>query len=414
MSEKNFEVTAMRKYDAAIIGGCAAGMAAAINAKRLNPKLNIVIIEKLPRVGKKILATGNGRCNLTNLSAASSDYKNSAFVEPVFEKYSPEKVIGFFESMGLLTWADSEGRVYPKSNMASSVLDALRFELEGLGVDVICDMPVTQIRKQSGGFEINGEIFSRKLIIATGGKASPSQGSDGSGYALAKQLGHTVTRLYPSLVPLTVKENVKPLKGVRARNVELTLKTDRIIRKTKGELLFTDNGISGIAAMELASAAEETLDNVKRKAFTSIDFLPDMTLTELVDYLLKIKDIKVYCPADMLFSGILPKAIGIEICKALSLYKQEKKISQFSKKELVALAEKAKNFELEITGTKGFANAQVTSGGVPVGEINPQTMESKFCKELFFAGEIIDVDAPCGGYNLQWAFASGLLAGENI
>lgn len=404
----------MKKYDAAVIGGCAAGMAAAINAKRLNPKLNIVIIERLPRIGKKILATGNGRCNLTNLCAATSDYKNSAFVECAFEKYPPERVIGFFESTGLLTYADSEGRVYPRSNMAASVLDALRFEIEGLGIDVVCDMPVTKIKKESGGFEINGEFFSRKLIIATGGKSSPSQGSDGSGYALAKQLGHTVTRLYPSLVPLTVKENVKPLKGVRARNVELTLRTDRVIRKTKGELLFTDNGISGIAAMELASAAEKSLEDVKRKTFTSVDFLPDMTVTEIVEYLMKVKDIKGFCPCDMLFSGILPKAIGIELCKALSLYKQEKKISQFSKRELVTLAEKAKNYELEITGTKGFVNAQVTSGGISVGEINPQTMESKLCRGLFFAGEIIDVDAPCGGYNLQWAFASGLLAGENI
>ena len=404
----------MRKYDAAVIGGCASGMAAAINAKRLNPKLNIVIIEKLPRIGKKILATGNGRCNLTNIGATASDYKNSAFVEKVLAKYTPENVIGFFESMGLLMYSDSEGRVYPRSNMATSVLDALRCELDGLGIDVICDMPVTQIKKQNGGFEINGELFSRKLIIATGGKASPSQGSDGSGYALAKQLGHTVTKLYPSLVPLTVKENVKPLKGVRARNVELTLKSERIIRKTKGELLFTDNGISGIAAMELASAAEEMLGDVKLKSFTSVDFVPDMSATELVDYLLKFKDIKGYCSADMLFSGILPKTIGIEICKVLSLYKQDKKISQFNRRELVALAQKAKNYELEITGTKGFANAQVTSGGISVKEIEPQTMESKLCKGLFFVGEIIDVDAPCGGYNLQWAFASGLLAGENI
>ena len=404
----------MKKYDVAVIGGCASGMAAAINAKRLNPKLNIVIIEKLPRIGKKILATGNGRCNLTNIGATASDYKNSAFVEKVLAKYSPENVIGFFESMGLLMYSDSEGRVYPRSNMATSVLDALRCELDGLGIDVICDMPVTQIKKQNGGFEINGELFSRKLIIATGGKASPSQGSDGSGYALAKQLGHTVTKLYPSLVPLTVKENVKPLKGVRARNVELTLKSERIIRKTKGELLFTDNGISGIAAMELASAAEEMLGDVKLKSFTSVDFVPDMSATELVDYLLKFKDIKGYCSADMLFSGILPKTIGIEICKVLSLYKQDKKISQFNRRELVALAQKAKNYELEITGTKGFANAQVTSGGISVKEIEPQTMESKLCKGLFFVGEIIDVDAPCGGYNLQWAFASGLLAGENI
>lgn len=402
----------MKKYDAAVIGGCAAGITAAINAKRLNPELNIVIIEKLPRLGKKILATGNGRCNLTNLNAVSADYKNGEFVSVVFEKYPPEKVIEFFESAGLMVYSDSEGRVYPRSNMAASVLDVLRFEFEGLGVDAICDMPVTEVKKKNGGFIINGEIECKKLIVAAGGKASASQGSDGSGYALAKQLGHSVTKLFPSLVPLTVSNNVKPLKGVRARNVKLTLKSNDTVKQTQGELLFTDNGISGIAAMELAAAAEELINAEKARAFTIIDFFPDMSQKELIDYLLKIKDIKGYCTLDMLFAGILPKAIGIEICKASLLYKQERKISQLSYRELASAASKAKNFELEVTGTKGFANAQVTSGGIPVEEIDPETMESRICKGLYFAGEIIDVDAGCGGYNLQWAFASGLLAGE--
>ncbi len=402
----------MKKYDAAVIGGCAAGITAAINAKRLNPELNIVIIEKLPRLGKKILATGNGRCNLTNLNAVSADYKNGEFVSVVFEKYPPEKVIEFFESAGLMVYSDSEGRVYPRSNMAASVLDVLRFELEGLGVDAICDMPVTEVKKKNGGFIINGEIECKKLIVAAGGKASASQGSDGSGYALAKQLGHSVTKLFPSLVPLTVSNNVKPLKGVRARNVKLTLKSNDTVKQTQGELLFTDNGISGIAAMELAAAAEELINAEKARTFTIIDFFPDMSQKELIDYLLKIKDIKGYCTLDMLFAGILPKAIGIEICKASLLYKQERKISQLSYRELASAASKAKSFELEVTGTKGFANAQVTSGGIPVEEIDPETMESRICKGLYFAGEIIDVDAGCGGYNLQWAFASGLLAGE--
>lgn len=414
MSEKIIEVLAMKKYDAVIVGGCASGMAAAITAKKRNPKLNIAIIEKLPRLGKKILATGNGRCNITNLGASASDYKNSAFVGKVFEKYPPEKVVDFFGSMGLLTYADSEGRVYPRSNMAASVLDALRYELEGLGVEVICDMPVTQIRKQGDGFCINGEILCRKLVIATGGKASPSQGSDGSGYALAKQLGHTVTKLYPALVPLTVRDNVKPLKGIRARNVELSLRSDGTVKKTKGELLFTENGISGIAAMELASAAEELLDGVKCKTFTDVDFLPEMSSEELVKYLLNIKNIKGYCGCDMLLAGILPKQLGVEMCKAQKLYGQDKKISQLTYADIVRIAEKAKKFTFEICGTKGFANAQVTSGGVSVGEINGSTMESRLCRGLFLVGEIVDVDAGCGGYNLQWAFASGMLAGENI
>lgn len=404
----------MKKYDAAVIGGCAAGMVAAITAKRKNPKLNIVVVEKLPRLGKKILATGNGRCNLTNLNAKSEDYANSAFVEAVFAKFPPEKVIDFFESMGLLTYSDSEGRVYPRSNMAASVLDALRFEIDGLGIDVICDTAVTDIKKSKSGFIINNSIECNRLLMATGGKASPSQGSDGSGYNLAEKLGHSVTKLYPSLVPLTVKDNVKALKGIRARNVKLTLKNHRILKTTCGELLFTDNGISGIAAMELAAEAEKSISDVKSNAFTYIDFLPELQEKELVDYLIKISNIKGRNTVDMLFSGVLPKTIGIEICKAEKLYKQDKKISQLNRNDIVSAARKAKCFELEISGTKGFANAQVTSGGVSVNEINPLTMESKLCKGLFFAGELIDVDADCGGYNLQWAFASGMLAGKNI
>lgn len=404
----------MKKYDVAVIGGCAAGMTAAISAKRRNPQLNIVIIEKLPRIGKKILATGNGRCNLTNLNAVASDYCNSDFVSDVFAKYPPQEVIGFFESMGLLTFADSEGRVYPRSNMASSVLDILRCELERLGVEILCDSAVSEIRRVNGGFEINGSILCKKAVISTGGKASPSQGSDGSGYALAKQLGHSVTPLYPALVPLTVKNNVRPLKGVRARNVRLTLTSGKTLKQTNGELLFTENGISGIAAMELAAQAEKVLFGAKGKAFTDIDFLPDMTADELADYLFKIRKIKGNSDIDMLFSGILPKAVGMEICKAVSLYKIEKTISRLSRDEIISAAQKAKCFRLEVTGTKGFANAQVTSGGVPVSEISSETMESVLCEGLYFAGEIIDVDANCGGFNLQWAFASGLLAGENI
>lgn len=404
----------MKKYDVAVVGGCAAGITAAISAKRKNPQLNIVIIEKLPRIGKKILATGNGRCNLTNINASASDYNDPDFVSGVFEKYPPQKVIGFFESMGLLTFADSEGRVYPRSNMASSVLDTFRFELEKTGVDIICDTPVSQIRKINGGFEINGNIFCKRAVISTGGKASPSQGSDGSGYLLAKQLGHSVTPLYPALVPLTVRNNVRPLKGVRARNVSLTLTDGKMLKKTNGEILFTDNGISGIAAMELAAQTEKSLSGAKGKTFIDIDFLPDMSVEELTEYLFKIKNIKGNCDIDMLFSGVLPKAIGTEICKAVSLYKNERTLSRLGREEIASAAQKAKCFRLEVTGTKGFSNAQVTSGGIPVSEISSETMESVLCKGLYFAGEIIDVDADCGGFNLQWAFASGLLAGENI
>lgn len=403
----------MRNFDVIVAGGSASGLAAAIGAKRLNPKLNIAVIEKLPRVGKKILVTGNGKCNLTNFDALSHEYENFEFAKIALQKYPPKKIVDFFASMGLLCYADSEKRVYPRSNMAASVLDALRFEAERLGVEMITDKEVTKTEKKNGRFIVNGSFVSKKLVVACGGKASPSQGSDGSGYALAKSFGHSITALYPALVPLTVADDItKSVKGMRARNVLLTLENGKILQQSRGEILFTDNGLSGIAAMELAARACKSLENAKRKTFTHIDFVPDMTVDEIVAYLQEVKKINANRALDYILSGLLPKSIGIAICKACKLYKFDTTIGNLKRNDLVALAEKLKDFVLEVKGTKGFTNAQITSGGVRVSEINPETMESKLCKDLYFAGEIIDVHGGCGGFNLQWAWASGLLAGE--
>lgn len=402
----------MKNYDFIVIGGCSAGIVAAINAKRQNPNIKIAVIEKLPRIGKKLLATGNGKCNLTNLFALEHDYTGKEFASFALNRYNPEKIADFFESLGLLCYSDSAGRVYPESNTAASVVDALRFELERLGVDVYCDTAVTDIKKKKD-FVINGEFICKKLLIAAGGKSSPSQGSDGSGYALAKMLGHSITKLYPALVPLCASPEItKPMKGVRVRNVKLTLKGDKRIAQTNGEILFTEYGLSGIAAMELSAKAQKYIDNAKCNPFTVIDFMPQMTYDGLVDYLKNLNRIKGFCRIDNLLTGFLPKAVGIAICKAAKFYKSDALISELTEKDIRSIAEKIKNFSVEIIGTKDFANAQVTSGGVKTDEIDMKTMQSKICSGLYFAGEIIDVDGGCGGFNLQWAWASGMLAGE--
>lgn len=402
----------MKSYDLIVVGGCSAGIAAAINAKRQSPDLKIAVLEKLPRIGKKLLATGNGKCNLTNEDALCHDYVGKDFADFALKKYNPQTVKDFFASLGLLCYTDSCGRVYPESNTAASVVDALRFELERLKIDVYCDTQITDIKKKNG-FLLNGEFQCKKLIIAAGGKSSPSQGSDGSGYALAKMLGHGITRLYPALVPLCASPEIaKPMKGVRVRNVTLTLKGDKKIAQTSGEILFTDYGVSGIAAMELGAQAQKYIDNVKSNPFLYIDFMPKMTFDELFEYLKNLNKIKGFCQIDNLLTGFLPKAVGIAICKAAKLYKADKTITELSERDLRSVAEKTKNFPLEITGTKGFANAQVTSGGINLSEIDAKTMQSRICKNLYFAGEIIDVDGGCGGFNLQWAWASGMLAGE--
>ena len=403
----------MKNYDLIIVGGCSAGIAAAINCKRLYPQNKIAVIEKLPRIGKKLLATGNGKCNITNLFALEHGYVNKGFTEYAQNRYTPDTVVEFFESLGLICYSDSCGRVYPESNMAASVVDSLRFELERLGVEVICDTPVTDIKKNGDSFIVNNAYGCKKIILAAGGKSSPSQGSDGSGYPLAKKLGHSVTNLVPALVPLCGSPEItKPMKGMRVREVNLTLKGDKILAKTQGEILFTDYGLSGIAAMELAAPAQKYINNVKRNPFTIIDFMPRMTYNEIVEYLQNLCKIKGFCNVDNFLTGFLPKTVGIVICKAANLYKGERRIDELSVKEIKLIAEKVKNFPLEITGTKGFVNAQVTSGGIKTDEINPETMQSKKCRGLYFAGEIIDVDGGCGGFNLQWAWASGMLAGE--
>ena len=403
----------MKNYDMIVVGGCSSGIAAAVNAKRLYPELKIAVLEKNPRIGKKLLATGNGKCNITNLFALEHDYVGKGFASFAMQRYSPEKVVDFFEGLGLICYSDSCGRIYPESNTAASVVDSLRFEIERLNIDVICDTAVTEIKKNGGGFTVNGEYGCKKIILAVGGKASPSQGSDGSGYELAKKLGHSIVRPVPALVPLCGSAEItKAMKGMRVRDVVLTLKGDKIIKKTQGEVLFTDYGLSGIAAMELAAPAQKYIDSVKRNPFTCVDFMPKMGYNDIVEYLQNLSNIKGFCNMDNFLTGFLPKAVGIAICKATNLYKADKRIDELTVKEIKQIAEKIKNFPLEITGTKGFANAQVTGGGIKTDEIDPRTMQSKKCSGLYFAGEIIDVDGGCGGFNLQWAWASGMLAGE--
>ncbi len=403
----------MKNYDLVVVGGCSAGIVAAINAKRLSPQKKVAVIEKLPRIGKKLLATGNGKCNITNLYALEHDYVGKGFAQYAQNRYNPDEIVSFFEGLGLICYSDSCGRVYPESNTATSVVDALRFELERLGVDIVCDTPVTDIKKNGAEFIVNNEYRCSKLILAVGGKSSPSQGSDGSGYPLAKKFGHGVTDLVPALVPLCGSPEItKPMKGMRVREVALTLKGDKILAKTQGEVLFTEYGLSGIAAMELAASAQKYIDSVKCNPFTIIDFMPKMTYNEMIEYLQTICKIKGFCTMDNLLTGFLPKAVGIAVCKVANLYKGDKRIDELTLKEIKLIAEKIKNFPVEISGTKGFVNAQVTSGGIKTDEIYPETMQSKKCKGLYFAGEIIDVDGGCGGFNLQWAWASGMLAGE--
>lgn len=389
-------------FDILIVGAGASGLAAAISAKRTLPRLRVAMLERLPRVGKKILATGNGRCNLTNLNARSHGYTNRDFADSVFEKYDEQRVLQFFKSIGLLTYSDSCGRVYPMSNTASGVLDCLRFETERLGVKSICEDKCEGIKKTADGFLINGRYRAREIIICTGGCASPSQGSDGSGYKLLSSLGHTVTELYPSLVQLTSPDKqLRQLKGMRVHDAVINAAG----RTSRGELLFTDYGLSGIAAMEISADIAKAAKRSPVSA--SLDLIPSMGEREIADFL---SGLGGKCE-DMLI-GILPRAVGAVVIKAAGV--DSKSDTQLlGRNALLNLARTAKNFKVTFDGTKGFSNAQVTRGGVNINEFDRETLESKKVPGLFCAGELLDVDGGCGGFNLQWAWASGLLAGES-
>lgn len=392
-------------YQLAVIGGGASGLCAAIAAKRKNPSARIVIIEALPRVGKKILATGNGRCNLTNINASAKDY-NTDFVADILKMYPPEKVIEFFNTIGLLTVTDSEGRVYPMSNTAASVLDCLRFTADSLGIEIICDTHVDKIENEGSKFVINGQFKSEKVIIACGGKASPSQGSDGSGFGLLKALGHAITPLYPGLVQLTVSENVKFLKGVRVKaNVRL-LSDGKTVESSKGEVLFTDYGLSGIAVMDISR-------KVKKGNFTcSLDILPSLSVKEIQSFIVRLKNDNPMLAVENALCGMLPKKAGQYVLKLLSV-NADTPLKRLNDSEIRKIAEKIKNLTFTVKGTNGFNNAQITVGGADVREFDSRTLESKKVKGLYCTGEILDVDAICGGYNLQWAWASGLTAGNS-
>jgi len=369
-------------HDVIIIGAGASGLAAAITAARAGART--LLLERMPRAGKKILVTGNGRCNLSNRHATSHEYHNKHFAAPALEAFGAAECEVFFDSLGLALWEDSEGRMYPRSNTAANVLDALRFGAQRAGVELRCDMPVSQIQCAKGGFLL-GENYAKRVIVATGGCAAPAQGSDGSGFALLKSFGHHIIEPKPALVQLRCSSPLLPmLKGQRVRaNVTLE-QNGKVLRQSQGEVLFTEDGLSGIAIMELSRDACPNCNVV-------LDMLPEFLQQELDG---KLKQWQAACPEfspEQLLGGLLPKRVAEAVTKA---------------------GASPKRFAFDVIGTRGFVHAQVTAGGADVREFDPQSLQSKRVPGLFACGEVLDVDGGCGGFNLHWAWASGVLAGQ--
>ena len=400
----------------AIIGGGASGLACAVSVLSLSKKrgvhTEVDVIEKNERVGKKLLSTGNGRCNLTNLFVDKNCYPYSYhFSESSLKRFPPESTLDFFSSLGLYCVSDSEGRVYPMSNQASAVLDALRFSCEEAGVNFLCGTECQSVKKSGGGFLINGGMVYDKVVFACGAKA----GVKGyQSYEILSSLGHSVTKTAPSLVKLISPDKaLRPLKGIRAAAKVLLFDGKTLLKEEAGELQFGDNTVSGIAAMQLSVYAARHFLKSKAPLRLTVDFVPEMGFDKLLNALENTVRLHPGFLAENLLTGFMPKKVGMMLLKRAEIG-QDEKLSALDGKKLKSLCAACKKCDFEITGTADFSFAQVTAGGVKTDEFDPKTMQSKKHKGLYCIGEMLDVDGLCGGYNLQWAWSSARCCARSI
>ena len=395
-----------------IIGAGASGMMAALTAAEV-PGRKVILLERQQRAGRKLLATGNGRCNLTNTGTTIENYhgENRDFAVPALQAFPTQAVLDFFHGLGLVTVEEYGGRVYPLSDSANSVLDVLRFHLEARGVALKAAEPAREIKREKQGFTVvtdSEHLHADKLIIACGGAAGAKLGGVNDGYELLKALGHKRTALYPSLVQLvTAPEYPRALKGVRADCTLRLCAGENVLAESKGEIQFIETGVSGPAVFDLSRAAATG----GKGLILAADFLEDYGEAVLFGLLEQRRGTLPALPANDILTGIVHNRLGKMLVKYARL-NASALLRELDDKSLQKLAKACKNFRLPVQGTEGFDKAQVTAGGVKTSGFNPETLESWFVPGLFACGEVLDIDGDCGGYNLQWAWASGRLAGR--
>ncbi len=400
----------MEKYDIAVVGGGASGLAAAITAKREQPQLKIVILERLSRVGKKLLSTGNGRCNLTNRNLTPDFYSGSCkALFPFVQDFSVED---FFLSLGVICKADEAGRVYPASGTAAAVLDSLRLETARIGIEVICDFTVSEIEKK-GVFTIKSsggkKLSAKAVILAGGGMSQPDLGSDGSALKICRKLSIPVATPRPALVPVKTDSNmVRSLKGIRTEaKVSVTLDGKKI-KSEYGEVQFGDGTLSGICIFNLSAVCSEYLNRTE----IQLDLLPDKSFPEICTLIESIAKKRSEAALEDLLSGIFNKRIGMAIIKQATNHSTAEPVKTLTASDIKAIAGLIKCWKFPVYGTCGYEKSQVTAGGVSIEAIS-ESLETKGCPGLFLCGEILDINGDCGGYNLTFAFASGCLAGRS-
>jgi predicted Rossmann fold flavoprotein len=401
-----------------VIGGGASGLMAAISAARAGA--GVTVLERMPRVGKKLLATGNGRCNLTNIDCPVSRYHggNETFITTVLDQFTVEETLAFFENLGIACKTEDEGKVYPHSDQASAVLDVLRYELEQQRVTLVVEADVAAILPKGTHFVIDlhdGRQFTAShVVLASGSRAGPQFGSNGSGYRLAQRLGHRVVEPLPGIVSLRLSASfLSRLKGVKFVGTIEGRAGDEALRREAGEILFTDYGISGPPVLQVSRAVLAVAASASRgPARVALDLFPELTREQLEARLVERFATQGQKPVDIGLVGLLNKRLIPVVLTEAGIRDTSQTCASIPPAGARALAGLLKAWTFDVTGSQSWHDAQVAAGGVVVDEVHAATLESKRQPGLYLCGEVLDVDGDCGGFNLQWAWSSGWVAGR--
>ena len=398
----------------AVIGGGASGMMAAVTAA--SGGAHVILLEHKDRIGKKILSTGNGRCNFTNTHQEPICYhsEDPLFPWEVVERFNAQAVISFFLQLGV--YSKNRNRyIYPNTDQATAVLDAFRMELDRLKVEIRTGIECREIRPGKKGFTILTDqepVRADRVILCAGSKAAPATGSDGSGYDLAKKLGHRILPVLPALTALKCEEKFfKSIAGVRANGSVSIWSDGECIAKDTGEIQLTDYGISGIPVFQVSRYASQLLYE-KKETDAMLDFMPDFTKAQTNAFLRARAQTRPDKSAEMFLIGLFHKKL-CDLWIRLSKIPRQRKAGELTADEIACLTDLIKDFRVRIRETNSYDKAQVCCGGIDTREVDPETLESVYVPGLYFAGEILDVDGMCGGYNLTFAWASGYAAGRS-
>ena len=395
-----------------IIGAGASGMVAALTAAE-DPNNQVTLLERHARVGRKLAATGNGRCNLTNLNAAINHYHGSdvSFVSPALQQFGVEETLRWFRSLGLITVTEDSGKVYPFSDQAGSVVDVLRLAIEQseIRLETGCEVISLTYRDDAFFAQTTERLYAAdRVIIACGGKAGGKLGGVGAGYYFLKGFGHSCTPLLPALVQLKTDPTwVRSLKGVRAEASILLTCGDSILQENRGEVQFAEYGLTGPAIFEISRAAAVA----EGELCVTLDLMPQFAEEDLIEALAAKKERFPALTLENYLTGMVQNRLGRTVILACEL-PLEVPASCLKKRDFRRIAKQLKSFRFPVTGTMGMDHAQVTVGGICTQEFDPNTLESKLMPGLYACGEVLDIDGDCGGYNLQWAWSSGRLAGK--